>query len=88
MKPLLIFLAFLSAALAAALSLVHQHARLVQIAYDQNRLETEFQQVSTRLETLKVKRAELIVPNRLERFAGRPGYLSAEAGQRIILERR
>lgn len=88
MKPLITFLVFLSAALLCALSLVHKHARLVQIAYDQNRIEADFQQASTRLETLKVKRAELIVPNRLERFAGRHGYLSAEAGQMIILERR
>ncbi len=88
MKPLLIFLVFLGAALAAALSLVHKRARLIQIAYELTKVESELKQANTRLEGLKVKRAELIVPNRLERFAGRHGYLSAEAGQTIILERR
>ncbi|MBM4293162.1 MAG: hypothetical protein FJ138_18560 [Deltaproteobacteria bacterium] len=88
MKTLAVYLALVLVSLSCALSLVHKRARLIEIAYELTKVEQGVKQGATRLEGLKVKRAELIVPSRLERFAGRHGYLAAEAGQMIILERR
>lgn len=83
----MIFLAFMALATYSAVTLVSKRARLVSIAYEGRQVDLELKRARERLKQLHVERSSLIVPQRLEGFAGRHGYRSAEAGQIVLLER-
>lgn len=82
-----LFLIFAALATLSGVNLVTKRARLVSIAYEGRKVELELKRSRERLKQLYVKRSSLIVPQRLEGFAGRHGYRSAEAGQIVLLER-
>jgi len=83
----ILFLTFATLATLSAVTLVTKRARLVSIAYEGRTVELELKRARERLKQLYVERSSLIVPQRLEGFAGRHGYRSAEAGQIVLLER-
>ena len=83
----ILFLVFAVLATFSAVTLVTKRAQLVSIAYEGRTVELELKRARERLKQLYVERSSLIVPQRLEGFAGRHGYRSAEAGQIVLLER-
>jgi len=85
-RELMIFSAFVLLATYSGVSLVTKRTRMVSIAYEGRRVDMELKRAKERLKQLHVTRSELVVPQRLEGFAGRHGYRSAEAGQIVLIQ--